>query len=91
MDKSYEEDLTLTVGSEALGFVEVAPLFLPSKDVPKLDDEGKPMETATGEVIMLSPEDQIDEMVKKNLDAFNNLDSNKILKPKTGLTKAQLF
>jgi len=89
---SYEEDLTLTVASEALGFVEPAPLFLPSKSVHKVDENGKRMkDEETGEYIMLSTEDQIDAMLKKNLDAFNAIDLNKTMEPKTGLSKEELF
>jgi len=88
---SYEEDLKMTVGSEALGFVEKAPLFLPSKHAPQLDAEGNKMVDENGTVIMQSPEEQIDAMIKKNLDAFNAIDANETLKPHTGLTKEKLF
>lgn len=87
----YAEDLTFTVGSEALGFVEAEPLFLPSKDAPKLDENGLPMRDNDSSPIVLTPQEQIDNMIQKNLEAFNQIDANKTMKPRTGLNKSQLF
>jgi hypothetical protein len=49
------------------------------------------MKDEDGEYIMLSAEDQIDAMIQKNLKAFNAIDKNNTFKPKTGLSKKQLF
>jgi len=79
---SFEEDLTMAVGSEALGFIEAEPLYLPSQTLSRKD--GDKWES-------VSIDQQVDEMIQKNLEAFNNLDTQGEIVPKTGLSKAELF
>merc|ERR1719499_587076 len=72
-NESFEEDMTMSVGSEALGFIEPQPLFLPSPTADK------------------SISDQVDDMIEKNLKAFNDADAQGDIVAKTGLSKAELF
>merc|ERR1719499_1082895 len=81
--ESFEEDLTMSVGSEALGFIEAEPLYLPSQTFSKTLDDG------TVEEVTIN--DQIDEMIQKNLKAFNEIDADNKIVPRTGLSKSELF
>jgi len=81
--ESFEEDLTMSVGSEALGFIEAQPLYLPSQTLSKKLEDGT--------VEQVSINDQIDEMIEKNLKAFNEIDAQGDIEPKTGLSKSELF
>merc|ERR1719499_1562806 len=81
--ESFEEDLTMSVGSEALGFIEAQPLYLPSQTLSKKLEDGT--------VEQVSINDQIDEMIQKNLKAFNEIDADNKIVPRTGLSKSELF
>jgi len=73
--ESKEEDFSMVLASEAFGFLEEEPLFLPSAT----DSEGRTVEQ------------QVEDMITRNLNAFNQVDLNSNLQAQTGLNKITLF
>jgi len=73
--ESREEDFSMVLASEAFGFLEEEPLFLPSTT----DSEGRTVEQ------------QVEDMITRNLNAFNQVDLNSNLQAQTGLNKITLF
>jgi len=81
---TFEEDLTLTISSEALGFIEPESVFMPSNSLKIKNADG----TWSGAEVSVT--EQVEQMIKSNLEAFNKLDALTI-EPQTGLSKKELF
>jgi len=74
----------LTISSEALGFIEPESVFMPSNSLKIKNADG----TWSGAEVSVT--EQVEQMIKSNLEAFNKLDALTI-EPQTGLSKKELF